>query len=579
MATLEITRESKTAISVGERMTGAHTLIRSLLNQGVDTIFGYPGGTIMPTYDALYYYGGQIRHILVRHEQGATHAAEGYAEMSGKVGVVLVTSGPGVTNCVTGLADALMDSRPMVVISGQVARPLIKTQAFQEAPVTDITRPTTKWNYLVQSAREIPSVVAQAFSIATSGRPGPVLIDIPKDVQNEATEYHPHIKNDNLKEPPLSSETLRLLDQTADLLNLSQKPLILAGHGVLIAGAMPELRALAEKAGIPVANTLHGLSSFPTKHPLSVGMLGMHGRYGANMLTNQADIILAVGMRFDDRVTGKISEYARQAKIIHIDIDPTQLNRLVRAEIAINADAKTALSVLLEKVMVNKHPDWLVQFRQLDKVEDEQVTSKVLTAHTPELTMAEVINLLSLKTNGEAVVVADVGQHQMVAAQRYRFSRPHSYITSGGMGTMGFALPAAIGAKIAAPEREIIAVIGDGSFQMTMQELGTIMQEELPVKAIILNNQYLGMVRQWQDLFHGGRHSFVDMKNPDFVTVASAYGIPGRIVDCRQDLNGALNRLLSAQGAYLLDIRVQKEGNVFPMIPPGAAVDGVILSE
>lgn len=578
MATLEMVREQSVVASRGERMTGAHALLRALLYQGVDTIFGYPGGAIMPTYDALYDYGDRIRHILVRHEQGAAHMAEGYTEMRGKVGVVLVTSGPGATNCVTGLADALMDSRPMVVISGQVARPMIKTQAFQEAPVTDITQPVTKWNYLVQSASEIPTVVARAFSIAKGGRPGPVLIDIPKDVQNEETEYYPNLKNGPIGEPSLSSETLRLLDQGADLLNLSQKPLILAGHGILISGAMPELRALAEKAGIPVANTLHGLSSFPTKHDLFVGMLGMHGRYGSNKLTNEADVILAVGMRFDDRVTGKLTQYARQARIIHIDIDPTQLNRLVKAEIAIKADAKQALAVLLEKVIPNQHRDWLARFRQLDEIEDEQVTQKVLSPDNPSLTMAAVIHMLSVKTNGEAVVVADVGQHQMVAAQRYGFSRPHSFITSGGMGTMGFALPAAIGAKVAAPEREVVAVIGDGSFQMTMQELGTIMQERLPVKIVILNNEYLGMVRQWQDLFHQGRRSFVDMKNPDFVTLAAAYGIPGRKVDCRQDLDYALNRLLSAQGAYLLDIRVQKEENVFPMIPAGAAVDEIRLN-
>lgn len=564
---------------MAERLTGAHILFRSLLDHHqVDTIFGYPGGAIIPTYDALCDYRDKIRHILVRHEQGAAHAAEGYARMKGKPGVVLVTSGPGVANLVTGLADALMDSTPMVAISGQVARALIGTQAFQEAPVIDIIRPVTKWSYQVQGASEIPAVVDKAFSIATCGRPGPVLIDIPKDVQNEAADYDPFIKDNHPVKPALSSETLRQLGQTADLLNQAQRPYVLAGHGILISKAERELKELVEKAGIPIANTLLGLSSFPTNHPLFVGMLGMHGRYGANILTNTADVILAVGMRFDDRVTGKVSQYARQASIIHIDIDQTQLNRIIKAEIAINADAKAALKVLSERVVPNQHRDWLHQFRQLDAIEDEQVTQKVLAANAPALTMAEVVSLLSCKTAGEAVVVADVGQHQMVVAQRYRPTLPKSFITSGSMGTMGYALPAAIGAKIAAPDREIVAIIGDGSFQMTIQELGTIMQEQLPVKIIILNNGYLGMVRQWQDLFCGGRRSFVRMQNPDFVTVAAGYGIPAEKVAGRQDLTGALCRLLSAKSAYLLDIKVQREENVFPMIPAGAAVDEVRLN-
>lgn len=559
-------------------LTGGQAVMESLLDNNANVIFGYPGGAIMPTYDALYDYKDRIRHILVRHEQGAIHAAEGYARLTGRPGVVLATSGPGALNLVTGLNDALMDSTPLVAITGQVAKQMIGTQAFQEAPVIEVVRPVTKWAYQIQSGGEITKVMDEAFRVAMHGRPGPVLIDMPKNLQAEETDYSPGRENNQLKTLALSSETLRQLQQAADLLNLSQKPLILAGHGILISGAMKQLRSLAEKAGIPVANTLHGLSSFPMDHPLSVGMLGMHGRYGANVLTNQADVILAIGMRFDDRVTGKVSEYANQAKIIHIDIDPTQLNRLVKAEIAINADAKTALSVLMEKVQIGKHPEWLAQFRQLDRVEDEQVTRKVLAANTPDLTMAEVVDLLSRKTSGGAVIVADVGQHQMVAAQRYRFIRPHSYITSGGMGTMGFALPAAIGAKIAAPEREVVAVIGDGSFQMTMQELGTIMQEHLPVKVIVLNNEHLGMVRQWQELFFKERYSSVHMENPDFVTLAAAYGIPAQKVTDRKDLNLTLNELLSAPGPYLLDVRVQKEENVFPMIPAGAAVDEVRLN-
>lgn len=404
------------------------------------------------------------------------------------------------------------------------------------------------------------------------------MIDIPKDVQSEPAYDINTNGIDRSNSITFTPETLNQLQQAANLLNEAQKPFILAGHGVLISKATEELRALAEQAGIPVANTLLGLSSFPQDHPLFVGMLGMHGRYGANILTNQADVILAVGMRFDDRVTGKVSEYAKQARIIHVDIDPTQLNRIIKAEIAINADAKTALSVLLERVMVNQHSDWLSQFRQLDEVENEQVTRKILAADTPELTMAEVADLLSRKTSGEAVVVADVGQHQMVAAQRYRATKPNSFITSGGMGTMGFALPAAIGAKIGAPDREVVAAIGDGSFQMTEQELGTIAQEGVSVKIIILDNGYLGMVRQWQDRFFEGRRSFVDMKNPDFVMIANAYGIPAEKVQTRVRLNGALGRMLASGESYLLHIKVAQEENVFPMIPPGAAVDEVVLN-
>lgn len=559
-----------------ERLNGAHTLMRSLIENNVDTIFGYPGGAIMPTYDALYYYGDRIRHILVRHEQGATHMTEGYARMRKKPGVVLVTYGPGATNALTGVADALMDSTPLVVISGQVARPFIGTQAFQEAPVIAMVTPVTKWRCQVQSAAEIPDAVNEAFYVASSGRPGPVWIDIPKDVQVEEADYR-NEGSIKLNRPELTLDTLAQLQQAVRLLNEAQRPYILAGHGVLISQGEKQLQSLAQKAGIPVANTLHGLSSFPADHSLFAGMLGMHGRYGANVLTNKADVILAVGMRFDDRVTGKVSEYARQARIIHVDIDPTQLNRIINAEIAINADAKTALEVLLEKVMINQHPDWLSQFRQLDEIEDEKVTRKVLAAGTPELTMAEVVDLLSRKTSGEAVIVADVGQHQMVAAQRYKTILPNSYLTSGGMGTMGYALPAAIGAKIGAPEREVVAVTGDGSFQMTVQELGTIAQEGTAVKIMILDNGYLGMVRQWQDRFFEGRHSFVDMKNPDFVRLASAYNIEAETVTRRGDLNASIERMLSSNKPYLLDIKVGRQENVFPMMPPGAAVDQILL--
>ena len=545
--------------------------MRTLVDNGVSTIFGYPGGAIIPTYHALSYHGNDLRHILTRHEQGATHAAEGYAQAKGEPGVVLVTSGPGATNTVTGITDALMDSRPLVVISGQVAKNVIGTQAFQEAPVIAITKPITKWSHQVRSASEIPEAITKAISIACTGRPGPVLIDIPKDVQLETVVYEAS-KKSIAEEPMLSSESLQQLRQAADLLNHAQRPYLLAGHGILISKATQELLKVAEKADIPVANTLLGLSSFPMNHPLFVGMLGMHGKYGANVLTNKADVILAVGMRFDDRVTGDVSRYAPNAKIIHIDVDQTQLNRLVKAEIAINSDAKVALSALLSLLDNNQHAEWINQFRQLDEIEYDQVTREALAGTSQDLKMAEVISSLSHMTSGEAVVVSDVGQNQMITAQYYRPSRPDNFITSGGMGTMGFALPAAIGAKIATPERQVVAVMGDGSFQMNEQELGTIMQEKLPVKMIILNNGSLGMVRQWQDLFYNGRRSFVDMRNPDFVALAGAYGILGERINGRTKLKNALDRMLRAKGAYLLDIAVDKGENVFPMMPSGAAV-------
>ena len=564
-------------------ISGGQAVMRTLIDNGVDTIFGYPGGAIMPTYDALVDYRDDLRHVLTRHEQGATHAAEGYAQMTHEPGVVLVTSGPGATNAVTGIANAMMDSTPLVVISGQVARKFIGTEAFQEAPVTAITEPITKWNTLVKNARDIPDAIRKGISIASSGRPGPVLIDIPKDVQAEIVPetilYESTGSRYIPEEPILSHDALLKLQQAADLLNQAQRPYILAGHGILISKATQELLAVAEKAGIPVANTLLGLSSFPQEHPLFAGMLGMHGRYGANVLTNEADVILAVGMRFDDRVTGDVSGYAPNAKIIHIDIDPKQLSRLVKAEVAVNSDARVALSALLSLLDNNDHPEWINQFRQLDELEYEEVTRSALAGTSEDLKMAEVINDLSHITSGEAVVVADVGQHQMIVAQRYRPSKPDSFITSGGMGTMGFALPAAIGATIAAPERQIVAVMGDGSFQMNIQELGTIMQERLPVRMIILNNGYLGMVRQWQELFHGGRESFVAMQSPDFVSVAAAYNIPGERIKGRRgraNLKDALDRMLRAKGPYLLDIAVEKE-NVFPMMPSGASVNGMRL--
>ena len=560
-----------------KKITGSQAVMESLLHEGVDVIFGYPGGAIMPVYNALYDYRNKIRHILVRHEQGAGHAAEGYARMTGKPGVALVTSGPGATNLVTAITDAMLDSVPMVCITGQVAASLLGSDAFQEADVIGITTPITKWNYQITNASEIPDVFAKAFHIAGTGRPGPVLIDITKNAQTDFMHFSykktPHI----IGYQPNTTANVKQIEIAADLLNNAKRPFIFAGHGVLISKAESEVAKLAEKAGIPVAQTLHGLSVMPSDHPLYVGMLGMHGNYGPNVLTNHADVILAVGMRFDDRVTGRLSDYAKQAKIIHIDIDPAELNKNVSAYVPIVADAKSALQSLSTKVKKNTHQGWLKEFQKFAKGEFDKVKKSEMHPKEGEITMAEVVNLVSEKTKGEAVVVADVGQHQMIAARYYQPQKPDSYITSGGLGTMGFALPAAIGAKVAKPERQVIAIIGDGSFQMNIQELATLAQDNIPVKAIILNNNYLGMVRQWQELFFDKRYSFVELKNPDFVAVAKGFFVDAKKVDQRKDLSKALDELLDAKKPYVLEVVVKKEGNIFPMVPTGASVEEIRL--
>lgn len=558
-----------------EKITGAQALMRSLVREGVDTIFGYPGGAIMPVYDALYDFKDKIRHVLVRHEQGAAHAAEGYSRLKGKPGVCLVTSGPGATNLVTGIADAMSDSIPIVCITGQVPAAVLGTDAFQEAPIIGITTPITKWCYQITDAQEVPEIIARAFRIATSGRPGPVLIDITKNAQFDMCDFHLPVKKYVYKHQTKTFK--RKLKQAADLLNRAERPYLLFGHGIPTSKAEGELQKVIEKSGIPAASTLLGLSSIRKNHPLYVGMLGMHGNYSTNKLTNKADVILAIGMRFDDRVTGKVSEYAKNAKIIHVDIDNAELHKVIKAEIAIHADAKEFLAQLLPLLKSRKHTDWIKQFHELDKEERKIVEEAELYPSRGEITMAEVIRILSEKTKGNAVIVADVGQHQMVAARYYGFQKYDSYITSGGLGTMGFALPASIGAKLGDPKREVIAIIGDGSFQMNIQELGTIMQEGLSVKIIILNNRHLGMVRQWQEMFFDERYSFVHMDNPDFNKIADGYSIPNELVKERKQLNGALNRLLKAKKSYLLDIRVKKDENVFPMIPSGAAVHEIRL--
>jgi acetolactate synthase-1/2/3 large subunit len=561
--------------------SGAEALIQALIDQGSEVLFGYPGGAIMPVYDALYDQRERVRHILVRHEQGAAHAAQGYARASGKVGVCLATSGPGATNLITALVDAQMDSTPLVCITGQVFSHLLGRDAFQEADVMGLSMAATKWNYQITDPAEIPGVIEQAFRIARNGRPGPVLIDISRDAQLarfdpvETAATHLHYSHWDY---PNDQQDLSGIERAAALINQAGRPYLLLGQGVLIAQAEGLARQLAETAGMPTACTLLGLSAMPARHPLYVGMLGMHGSYGANRLTNEADVIVAIGMRFDDRVTGRLDDYARQAKIIHIEIDPAEVNRQVTAEVALVADAAAALRALLPHIETRRHDDWLARFRAHDAEEHEQVIAAELNPGGGAIRMAEVIDRISARTAGETLIVSDVGQHQMIAARYYRFERPYSHITSGGAGTMGFALPAAIGARLGAATRQVIAVIGDGGFQMTLQELGTVAQERLPLKIVILNNHYLGMVRQWQELFFERRYSFVDIQSPDYVTLCRAYGIDACRVDRRDDLDAALDTMLASDGPCLLDIAVAREDNVFPMIPAGASVSEVRLS-
>lgn len=573
-ALLTSNKEPGTAV---KQISGSNALLNCLLAEGVDTLFGYPGGAIMPVYDALYHYSDRLRHILVRHEQGAVHAAQGYARVSGKVGVALATSGPGAMNLVTGLADALIDSTPIVCITGQVFAHLLGTDAFQETDVVNTTIPVTKWNVQVTEAKDIPAAVAKAFYIARTGRPGPVLIDITKNAQNELTpetRYEPCTGVRTYRPKP--ALPIASVEEAAALINQAKRPYLLAGQGILLAGATDELKSFAEKTGIPVACTLLGLGAIPQDHPNYVGYLGMHGNYGPNVNTNECDVLIAVGMRFDDRVTGNVSKYARQARIIHIDIDKAEINKIIKAEIGIHADAREALAALTQRCHAQTHPEWMASFRALNDLEYEKVVKKEIE-DTTTLKMAEVIHQLSSLTGGEAVIVTDVGQHQMVTSRYYRYQNPRTNITSGGAGTMGFALPAAIGAKVAAPNQQVVAVIGDGGYQMTIQELGTIMQDNIPVKILVLNNQFLGMVRQWQQLFHGKRYSFTELDNPDFIKIAEAYRIRARKVTAQADLTAALLEMLESPNSYFLEVVVEKEENVFPMVPAGAGVSEIIL--
>jgi acetolactate synthase-1/2/3 large subunit len=560
-------------------LTGAQAIMQSLVEQGVTTIFGYPGGAIMPTYDALYDYQDQLHHILVRHEQGAGHAAQGYARMLNKAGVCMVTSGPGATNLITPIADAMLDSTPLVCIVGQVRGNLLGTDAFQECDVIGMSMPVTKWNYQVVDANEIPEIMAKAFYIAETGRPGPVLIDITRTAQSDKMtipfEYKPITSLISYK--PRIEPKAEHVEAAAKLINAAKKPYILAGHGVLISGAEQELNDFVDKTGIPVATTLLGMSAMDADHPLYVGWPGMHGNYGANVLTNSCDVLIAIGMRFDDRITGDLASYAKQAKVVHIEIDPSEVDKNVKADAPVIGDAKSALSALLPLVNKNEHTEWRNEFKKYDAEEYEKIDKKDIFHDGDKIKMGEAVHMLSNKTKGEAVVVTDVGQHQMVTNRYYRFKKRNSIVTSGGAGTMGFALPAAFGAKVALPEREVIAIIGDGGFQMTLQELGTIAQSGLPVKIIILNNNFLGMVRQWQELFHSRRYSFVELQNPDFITIAKGFGIDGHKVEDRAELSASLDTLLNSKTPYLLEIVCEKEGNVFPMVPAGGSVTNVRL--
>ncbi len=559
-------------------INGAKAILYSLANQGVELLFGYPGGAIMPTYDALYSMKEKLRHVLVRHEQGAIHAAVGYARATGKVGVCIATSGPGATNLITGIADAMLDSVPVVCIVGQVATDYLGTDAFQEADIIGMTVPVTKWNYQITCAKEIPAAIAKAFRVAASGRPGPVLLDITKDAQVECFAYRQPDDVAAKKKMQRQAVPDEAIKQAAALINQAKKPYLLVGHGVLISGAQAALKQLAEKADMPVASTLLGLSAFPSGHRLFKGMLGMHGNYAANMLSNEADVILAVGMRFDDRVTGNLKEYIKQAKVIHIDIDQAEIDKNVASCVAIEADAKQALQALLPHVAHHQHSQWHQQFSSHYKLEYERVIQDEIHPHEGQIKMAEVVHMLSEKTEGKALLITDVGQHQMVAARYYQFDQPNSHITSGGLGTMGFALPAAIGAKLGAMQRDVVAIAGDGGIQMNIQELAVVAQEKLPLKIIILNNSYLGMVRQWQELFFEKRYAFTALENPDFVAIAHAYGLRASKVTARGQLSSAMDVFLNTPGAYLLEVAVQTQENIFPMVPSGASVSETRLS-
>ena len=560
-----------------ERISGSEAIVRCLLAEGVDVLYGYPGGAIMPVYDELYKYEDKINHVLTRHEQCAAHAAQGYARISGKVGVAMATSGPGATNLVTGIADAQIDSTPIVCITGQVPSHLLGSDAFQETDIVGISTPVTKCNHQVTKASQIPEIIARAFYIAKSGRPGPVLIDITKDAQFEEFDFQYKKCTGVRSYVPVPKTDPSSISAAAALINSAKKPLIIWGQGIILSKAETELKALVEKAGIPAAWTIMGASALPTSHPLNIGMVGMHGNYAPNVLTNDCDVLIAIGMRFDDRVTGKLDEYATQAKIVHLEIDPAEVDKNIKTDVAVLGDAKQSLLELLPQVNDNSHNEWLQKFKDLYEIEYEKVIKNDLHPTKAGLTMGEVLKEINIQTKGEAAIVSDVGQHQMIACRYADFNITKSNITSGGLGTMGFALPAAIGAKMAAPDREVVAVIGDGGYQMTIQELGTIFQNKLPVKIVVLNNEFLGMVRQWQQLFFEKRYASTEMVNPNFVAIAQGYYIEAKKVTKREDLAAAVKEMIDSDGPYFLEVCVEKEGNVFPMVPSGASVSDIRL--
>lgn len=558
-------------------VTGAEAVIKCLLEEGIDTIYGYPGGAIMPVYDELYKYQNELHHVLTRHEQGATHAAQGYARVTGKVGVAMATSGPGATNLITGIADAHIDSTPLICITGQVGSHLLGSDAFQEIDIVGICTPVTKWNYQITKASEIPEIFAKAFYIARSGRPGPVLIDITKDAQFASMEFSYKKCTGIRSYTPVPEVSLLSVERAAEAINNAQKPLIVFGQGVILGGAEDLLQKVVEKSGIPAAWTILGLSALPTDHTLNVGMVGMHGNYAPNLLTNECDVLIAIGMRFDDRVTGNLEKYAKQAKIIHFEIDPAEINKNVKAHIPVLGNVKQSLELLLDLLQPNTHHKWHQKFKDLYSIEFDKIIKNDLNATRGELKMAEVIDEINTCFKGDAIIVSDVGQHQMIACRYAKFNSSRSNVTSGGLGTMGFALPAALGAKMGTPEREVVAIIGDGGYQMTIQELGTIFQTRAAVKIVILNNGFLGMVRQWQQMFFEKRYASTELVNPDFVAIAKGYHIKTNQVTERSQLKNAVKEMYEAQEPYFLEVKVEKEENVFPMIPTGAAVSEIRL--
>lgn len=562
---------------MAERISGAEALMRSLVNEGVETLFGYPGGAIMPVYDALYDYRDRLNHILVRHEQGAVHAAQGFARVSGKVGCTIVTSGPGATNTVTGIADAMIDSTPMVVICGQVGTSLLGTDAFQEVDVVGVTSPISKWSYQIRRAEDVAWAVSRAFYIAKSGRPGPVVLDFAKNAQTAMVDYEP-AKVDFIRSyQPVPALNQEVIKQAAKMINESVKPFVLVGQGVELGDAREELREFLEKAQMPAGCTLLGLSALPSDHPLNKGMLGMHGNLGPNVMTNQCDLLIAVGMRFDDRVTGNLKTYAKQAKIIHFDIDPSEINKNVKVDLAVLGDCKQTLAAVTELLDETTHKSWIDGFKPYEEKEYNKVIDKAIHPKSGPLLMGEVVRKVSEASNHEAILVTDVGQNQMFGCRYFKYTKGRSVVTSGGCGTMGFGLPAAIGATFGAPDRTVCLFCGDGGLQMTIQELGTIMEQGAPVKIILLNNNYLGNVRQWQAMFFNHRYSFTPMVNPDYDMIAKAYGIPARTVVERKDLDAAIKDMLATDGPYLLQCAVLEEDDVLPMTPPGADVDCMML--